>query len=175
MWPDGSGPVRSLEIGLLDPAPGRFGYRITRPSLPSAARRLGAQISPDKSVNCRCTSAAFSVSCIPVGFAVLCQLASHPSALTMRFLSVASHLLHSGFLWTSPRGLAVAFSSWLSLLTLSPSRYSHRRLPPHRFAPMLGAHPSLKWSANSRTSGPIRRYAKHFRQPGPDVLLSSPA
>ena len=61
--------------------------------------------------------AAFTVGCVPVGFAVMCQLASHPSALTMRFLSVASHLLHSGFLQTRPRGLALAFGSWLSLLS----------------------------------------------------------
>jgi hypothetical protein len=144
VWPDGAGPVRSLEIGLLDLAPGRFGYGTTRPSLPSAPHRQGAQISPGKNANCRCTSAAFTVGCVPVGFAVMCQLASHPSALTMRFLSVASHLLHSGFLRTIPRGLALAFGSWLSLLTLSPSRYSHRGLPPHKFAPMLGAHPSVK-------------------------------
>jgi len=37
-----------------------------------------------------------------------------------------------------------AFGSWLSLLTMSPSRYSHRGLAPHKFAPMLGAHHSLK-------------------------------
>src|ERR1017187_9278184 len=73
-----------------------------------------AQISPGKNANCRCTSAAFTVGCAPVGFAVMCQLASHPSALTMRFLSVASHLLHSGFLQTIPRGIALAFGSWLS-------------------------------------------------------------
>ena len=101
------------------------------------------QISPGKNANCRCTSAAFTVGCVPVGFAVMCQLASHPSALTMRFLSVASHLLHSGILRTIPRGLALAFGSWLFLLTLSPSRFSHRGLPPHKFAPMLGAHPTL--------------------------------
>ncbi len=32
---------------------------------------------------------------------------------SMRFLSVASHLLHSGFLQTIPHGLALAFGSWL--------------------------------------------------------------
>ena len=79
----------------------------------------------------------------------MCQLASHPSAFTMRFLSVASHLLHSGFLQTSPRGLALAFGSWLSLLTMSPSRYLHRGLPPHKFAPMLGAHPSIERTVSS--------------------------
>lgn len=29
-------------------------------------------------------------------------------------------------------------------LTMSPSRYSHRGLAPHKFAPMLGAHPSFQ-------------------------------
>ena len=71
-------------------------------------------LSPGKNANCRCTSAAFPVGCVPVGFAAMCQLASHPSALTMRFLSVASHLLHSGFLQTTPRGAALAVGSWLS-------------------------------------------------------------
>jgi hypothetical protein len=75
----------------------------------------------------------------------------------MRFLFVASHLLHSGFLQTSPRGLALAFGSWLSLLTMSPSRYSHRGLPPHKLAPMLGAHPSL-----NRTHCGMRLKARHF-------------
>ena len=31
----------------------------------------------------------------------------------------------------------------LGVLMTSPSRYSHRGLPPHKFAPMLGAPPSL--------------------------------
>ena len=43
-----------------------------------------------KNANCRCVSgvgapspisAAFTAGCVPVGFAVMCQLASHPSAL----------------------------------------------------------------------------------------------
>src|SRR5450631_2037398 len=32
-------------------------------------------------------------------------------------------------------------------LMMSPSRYSHRGLAPHKFAPMLGAHPSLQRTA----------------------------
>ena len=99
---------------------------------------------------------AFTVGCVPVGFAVVCQLASHPSALTMRFLSVASHLLHSGFLRTIPRGIALAFGSWLSLLTMSPSRYSHRGLSPHKFAPMLGAHPPINRNCNSPLRGQLQ-------------------
>ena len=96
-------------------------------------------LSPGRCANCQCTSAAFTVGCVPVGFAAMCHRQQHPSALTMRFLSVASHLLHSGFLQTMPRDIALAFGSWLSLLTMSPSRYSHRGLSPHKFAPMLGA------------------------------------
>ncbi len=34
-----------------------------------------------RDANCRCTSAAFTVGCVPLGFAVMCQLASQPSAL----------------------------------------------------------------------------------------------
>ena len=149
VWSDGSRPVRSLEIGLRDLATGRFGYGTTRPSLPSAPHRQGAQISPGKNVNYRCTSAAFTVGCVPVGFAAMCHRQQHPSALTMRFLSVASHLLHSGFLRTIPRGFALAFGSWLSFLTMSPSGYSNRGLAPHKFAPMLGAHRSLNRTLNS--------------------------
>lgn len=87
-----------------------------------------------------------------MGFAAMCQLASPPSALTMRFLSVASHLLHSGFLRTAPRGTALAFGSWFCLLTMSPSRYSHRGLAPHKFAPMLGAHKPIEATPYGRAS-----------------------
>jgi hypothetical protein len=125
-------------------------------SCPSAPHRPGAQISPGKDANCRCTSAAFTVGRVPLGFAVMCQLASQPSALTMRFLSVASHLLHSGFLRTCPRGIALAFGSWLSLLMMSPSRYLHRGLPPHKFAPTLGAHTHFEPTRLRRAPEPQR-------------------
>src|SRR3990167_7483110 len=52
-------------------------------------RRRSPQV---RVANCLCTNAAFTVGVEPVGFAVMCQLASTPSALTMRFLSVASHI-----------------------------------------------------------------------------------
>ena len=92
VWSDGSGPVRSLEIGLRDLAPGRIRYGTTRPFLPSEPHRQGAQISPGRCANWRCASAAFTVGCVPVGFAAMCHRQKHPSALTMRFLPVASHL-----------------------------------------------------------------------------------
>ena len=111
-----------------------------------------------------------------MGFAAMCQLASHPSALTMRFLSVASHLLHSGFLQTMPHDIALAFGSWLSLLTMSPSRHSHRGLPPHKFAPMLGAHPSLKRSANGLSRWPSSAGpAAHFALAVQRTMTLSPA
>ena len=114
------------------------------------------QISPVRCANCLCTSAAFTVGCVPVGFAAVCHRQQHPSALTMRFLSVATHLLHSGFLQTMPRDIALAFGSWLSLLTMSPSRYSHRGLSPHKFALMLGAHPPINRDCNSPLRGQLQ-------------------
>ena len=49
------------------------------------------QISPDKSMNCQCTTAAFTVSHEPEGFVFLGTLASETRPC-MRFLSVGSHL-----------------------------------------------------------------------------------
>ena len=152
----GLGLFVRLRSGSSNPRLVRLGYGTTGPSLPSAPHRQGAQISPGRCANCRCTSAAFTVGCVPVGFAVMCQLGHRVPRPCMRFLSVASHLLHSGFLRTIPRGLALAFGSWLSLLTMSPSRYSHRGLAPHKFAPMLGAHPSIKRTCLSQAA-----YVKH--------------
>ena len=87
----------------------------------------------------------------------------------MRFLSVASHLLHSGFLQTFPRGSALAVGSWLSLLMMSPSRYSHRGLAPHKFAPMLGAHPSIERTVNGLRLSP----AAHLkREPAAKHIMS---
>ena len=37
---------------------------------------LAGQISPGKHANCPCTNAAFTVGVEPLGFAVMCQLAS---------------------------------------------------------------------------------------------------
>ena len=90
VWPDGSGPIRSLEIGVLDLAPGRIRFGTTQPSLSSEPHGLGAQISPGSCANCRCTSATFTVGCVPVGrcchlLPVICHRQQHPSALTMRF------------------------------------------------------------------------------------------
>ena len=111
---DGSLPVRSRSDRAARSRAWSFRVRLHHAAIPSTSRRQRAQISPGKNANCQCTSAAFTVGCVPVGFDAMCQLASHPSALTMRFLSVASHLLHSGFLQTTPRGAALAVGLWLS-------------------------------------------------------------
>ena len=143
----GLGLFARLRLGsLISRLVASDNYVTNRSSLPSVPHRQGAQISPGENANYRCINAAFTVGCVPVGFAAMCHRQQHPSALTMRFLSVASHLLHAGILRTIPRGFAVAFGACLSLLTLSTSRYSHRGLPPHKFAPMPGAHHSLNWT-----------------------------
>lgn len=69
---------------------------------------LAGQISPGKNAMFPRTSAAFTVPVVPLGFAVMCQLASTCSAfyaISVRRLA----LLHSGFLQTSLHKLALAF------------------------------------------------------------------
>ena len=95
VWPDGFGPVRSLEIGLLDLAPGRIRYGTTQPSLPSVLHRQGAQISSGRCAHLsvhkrriyrRLRTGGLCCHLPPV----ICHRQQHPSALTMRFLAVCS-------------------------------------------------------------------------------------
>jgi len=65
------------------------------------------QISPGKNANFLCTNAAFTLSAKPMGFAVLCQLASALWAFYAVSVRRLAHL-HSGFLQTTPRGAALA-------------------------------------------------------------------
>ena len=84
-------------------------------------------ISPDKSVLLPGTTAAFTSASEPLGFAVLCQLATsrRPS---MRFLSVGPPVSHS----LPPHG-RLPFRSWLLVVVSScfHVRFSHRGLAPH--------------------------------------------
>ena len=105
---------------------------------------LAVQISPGKNANCRCTSAAFTVGCVPVGFAVMCQLASPPSALLCGFCPSPRTSCTRASSRQSLAGLPLPSARGYPSLTMSPSRYSHRGLAPHKFAPMLGAHHSVK-------------------------------
>jgi len=65
------------------------------------------QISPNKNMDLRCTTAAFTLSPVPVGLrhVVLTRPETKPS---MRFLSVRKAPLRSGFLQTVPRETALA-------------------------------------------------------------------
>jgi hypothetical protein len=68
---------------------------------------LVEQISPDKNVNCRDTTAAFTVS--PESRALLC-CANLPGDSALYVVSIRRLIaLHSGFLRTVPRGSALAF------------------------------------------------------------------
>src|SRR5512139_250368 len=67
----------------------------------------GRQISPDRSVNFPCITAAFTLSPEPVGFVVSCQLARRLSLLC-GFCSSA-RTFASGFLRTIPHEIALAF------------------------------------------------------------------
>ena len=86
-------------------------------------------ISPDKSVLLPGTTAAFTSASEPLGFAVLCQLATsrRPS---MRFLSVGPPVSHS----LPPHG-RLPFRSWLLVVVShvsmsgSPNRTSRRLSP----------------------------------------------
>jgi hypothetical protein len=74
--------VRSRKAGGRLP---RLG--LVQPADPSGSSRtavagaLAAQISPNKSMRFRCTTAAFTLSAEPLGFVVWCQLARRPSLL----------------------------------------------------------------------------------------------
>ena len=73
-----SAPVRCLKIGRVLWLPCRFQQHLIQ--TPMDSRLLFEQISPDKNVNCLCTTAPFTVSLEPEGFVVVCQLAPKISA-----------------------------------------------------------------------------------------------
>ena len=102
-------PVRSHEVGQHHLAPGCLGSSTTVSWFVSIViTPHGAQISPNKNVNFPCASAAFTLPPEPMGFVVRCQLARR---LGLHYAVSIRHLarLHSGFLQTIPRGLALAF------------------------------------------------------------------
>jgi hypothetical protein len=84
-------------------SPFRLGLSPTSMAVPDAPF---GQISPDKDVNCRCTTAAFTLSTEPG--ALLC-CANLPADWALYAVSVRRlTALHSGFLQTGPRGAALA-------------------------------------------------------------------
>ena len=96
------------------------------------------QISPDENLDCRCTTAAFTLSPAPGGFRhlVLTLPGTKPS---MRFLSVGSHLCAQASFRQALAGLPLpSASSYIG--PEGPYRYSYRGLAPHKSMPMPGGH-----------------------------------
>lgn len=101
---------------------------------------------------CPRTSAAFTVPVVPVGFAVLCQLASTCSAFYAisppqggTEVSVASRFCTPASSRQALTNLPLPSASGYHQFNMSNQfRYSHRGLPPHYIAPMLGAHIPLQ-------------------------------
>jgi hypothetical protein len=70
---------RTRCVLTLQAAPGQWPAPSPGTNSPPDCLRPGS--APCKNANCRCTSAAFTVEAAPVGFAVMCQLASAAWAL----------------------------------------------------------------------------------------------
>jgi hypothetical protein len=104
-------------------------------------RPQAGQISPNKNMNCPCTSAAFTLSPVPGGLRreVPTRPGTEPS---MRFLSVASHVCSRASFRHPLAGLPLPSASGF-ICPIGHSRDSHRGLPPHKFMPMSGVHPSM--------------------------------
>ncbi len=113
-----------------------------------------AQISPDKSVNFPCTTAAFTLLHEPVGFVVLCRLAQGLS-LVCNNPTLPPLTLRGGeeglrtFALRLPSDPSLRRRPCLRLVLLVVSivmntfRFSYRGLSPHKFTPMPGVHKSI--------------------------------
>jgi hypothetical protein len=97
------------------------------------------QTSPNKNMNSRCTTAAFTLSPVPGGLRhlVLTRPATEPS---MRFLFVGSHLCARASFRQVLAELPLPSASGYSRPQRGHYRYSHRGLSPHQFMPMSGVH-----------------------------------
>lgn len=62
----------------------------------------------------------------------------------MQFLSVASHVCAPASSRQALAGLPLPSASGYHQLMTNQCRHSHRGLPPHHIAPMLGAHPAVE-------------------------------
>jgi len=122
---------------------------VTRWSVPgSFAERISShvrQISPDKDVNCRYTTAAFTLS--PESGASSC-CADLPGdwalyAVSVRRLIALPEASSRRSLTVPPLPSASIWANDLSSLT----GFTHRGLTPHKFTPVPGVHHSLHWIA----------------------------
>ena len=116
------------------------------------------QISPDKSMNCQCTTAAFTVSLKPEGFVIFGSL-THETRPCMRYLSVGSHLC-----FRLPPHKPSRDCTCLTLMVIIGGLirlqircwFTHRGLSPHKFMPMPGV-PNASSSFASLTRRRRRR------------------
>jgi hypothetical protein len=142
-----------------------IGSGSTRPFFVRLPAPLARQISPGKNARCPCTTAAFTLSAIPLGFAML--VLAHPQTRpSMRFLFVASHVCtpassfnrvgldHRQVLAALPSPSASGYDGFI----MNSCRHSHWGLSPHYIAPMLGVHPAVNTGAPPKS----RRSASHL-------------
>ena len=108
----------------------------------TTSHRHVGQISPNKNMSSRCTTAGFTLPAVPDG--LRCLVPTRPQTEpSMRFLFVGSHLC-----------ARASFGQSLASLPLpSASGYpddigsSHRGLSPHKLMPMSGVHKALELTA----------------------------
>ena len=116
------------------------------------------QTSPNKNMNFRCTTAAFTLPPAPGGLRhlVLTRPGTEPS---MRFLSVGSHLCARASSRHPLAGLPLpSASSYIG--PKGHLRYSYRGLAPHKFMPMSGVPQYVNGTGLLRCAsqtGPLRQ------------------
>ncbi len=103
------------------------------------------QTSPDKNMNCQCTTAAFTVSLKPEGFVIIGSLA-HETRPCMRFMGDAQSPSARTFAVRLPPHnpsrdctclKLVVIIGWLIRRKIR-CWFTHRGLSPHKFMPMPG-------------------------------------
>jgi hypothetical protein len=129
----------------------------------SALHHYVRQISPGKNAVFPCTSAEFTLSAVSDGLRheVPTRPQTRPS---MQFLSVASHVCTPASSRQALAALPLPSASGYHRLMSNRCRYSHRGLPPHYTAPMLGAHPAVERTcAKSRAGRSLLRVRRAWR------------
>ena len=109
------------------------------------------QISPDKNVNCHCTTLPFTVSREPVGFVFWCILTPETRPY-MTFLFIGSQLCtRASFpqVFTNLQLPSASRYNRQHMLYAKQCRFSDRGLAPHKFTPMLGVHQRINLTQKS--------------------------
>jgi hypothetical protein len=116
----------------------------------SAAHRYVRQISPGKDMNLPRTTAAFTLSAAPAGLRheVPTRPQTRPS---MQFLSVSSRFCTRASSAQILTDLHLPSASGYPC-RMRQVRYSHRGLSPHKFMPMLGAHPAVQGTLRDKAA-----------------------